>query len=105
MKAHIAAIAIIMLLGIAIAGFLFMVREKAQTRADEIVKENFEDEARAEIEDSLKRTCELEKYELIIDCPAKIQISGKENYLCIDSICKELKLPENCTIENFNYTL
>ncbi len=105
MKAHIAAIAIIMLLGIAIAGFLFMVKEKSEARSNEIIRENFEKEIGIELEDSIKKACDLDKYELIIDSPVRVEISGTGDSICIDSTCKQLELPENCTIKEFNYTL
>ena len=107
MKAHVASIAILLLLGIAITAFMFMVKNKSEERGKEMLKDNFSKQILHELSYSISSSCKYGESSLIVDVPEKVIIYSKDNItLCVQRYCKEIEFKnENCTIGKFNITL
>ena len=102
LKGHVASIAIILLLGVAIASFLFLVKQKSQERGEELVKEITKNKVLDKLEYGIMKSCEEGEYYLIIDFPAIIDVYSKGKALCIEEECKDLNI--DCEIEELNRT-
>ena len=98
MKGHIASIAIILLLGVAVVGFMFLVKEKAENRAREKSDKDFSSFLLEKIEKGLYKACSNQSSSYIFESPSIFSITLNKSNICINNECKSF---DYCEIENF----